>query len=246
MTTDEYLAFAHLLADEAGNVLRRHFRKPTAAEAKADGSPVTIADREAEAAMRTLIHGRFPDHGIFGEEWARENTSAPLQWVLDPIDGTRAFMAGYPTFTTLIALCENGVPILGIIDQPHLKERWASGGRKRTMHNAQRTTCTIATTSTPYFTTAQAAAFARASAGHTVVQGGDAYAYAMLAEGHLHAVIDAGMKPYDFCALAPVIQHAGAIITDWQGQPLRIDSSGEVLAACDKALHTRLLHTLMH
>jgi len=254
-TTDEYLAFAHLLADEAGNVLRRHFRQSTPAESKEDGSPVTVADREAEAAMRVLIRQRYPEHGIFGEEWSRENINAPLQWVLDPIDGTRAFMAGYPTFTTLIALCENGVPVAGVIDQPYLKERWVGntvmphslrhlpqdGGRPRNECGV-----TIATTSLTCFTAAQAAAFARATAGHTVVHGGDAYAYAMLCDGHLSAVIDAGFKPYDFCALAPVVQAAGGVITDWQGNPLTINSSGEVVAARDAEVHGQLLRALKH
>lgn len=244
-TPDEYLAFAHLLADEAGAVLRRHFRRPLVTDAKADGSPVTEADREAEAAMRSLIRSRYPEHGIFGEEWERENIHSPLQWVLDPIDGTRAFLAGYPTFTTLIGLAQNGVPVAGIIDQPYLKERWA--GLRKAPSNATANVpqnTAIATTSLTYFTPAQAKAFGNATKGHMVVHGGDAYAYAMLAEGRLHAVIDAALKPYDFCAVIPVVEAAGCIVTDWHGKPLTLQSDGEVLAACNAQVHAIMLERL--
>lgn len=249
MTTDtsEYLEFANQLADAAGETLRPHFRAGVMATAKTDGSPVTVADCAAELAMRTLIRSRYPEHGIFGEEAGRDNPEARLQWVLDPIDGTRAFIAGYPTFTTLIALCEDGVPVAGVIDQPYLRERWAAargGTSSKKMVASVPKSISIATTSMPYFSPKQQAAFTRAATGHTVTLGGDAYAYAMLASGILHAVIDAGFKPYDFCALVPVVEAAGGIITDWQGKPLTLASDGEVLAACTPELHRQLLASL--
>ena len=121
----EYIALANRLADASGDVIRRYFRTPISVDQKADRTPVTIADREAEAAIRALIEAAFPDHGIIGEEMGTTNEGAALTWVLDPIDGTRSFITGKPVFGTLIALMENEVPILGVIDQPISGERWA-------------------------------------------------------------------------------------------------------------------------
>lgn len=252
------LPFAETLADASGEVLRRYFGKPPTAELKADASPVTAADREAESAMRALIAGKFPHHGIFGEEGARVNPEAPLQWVLDPIDGTRSFLAGYLTFTTLIALCENGVPMLGVIDQPVLRERWTGLGSTATKKSGQTgqngqpdqtgqtrkpadlSRATLATTSLDYFSEAERAAFKKLRAGvNTAHYGGDAYAYAMLAAGRIDIVADAAMKPYDFCALVPVVEAAGGVITDWRGAPLTLDSDGHVLAAATPELHAK-------
>ncbi|MDE3061180.1 MAG: histidinol-phosphatase [Pseudomonadota bacterium] len=131
---DEFLSLANRLADAAGEVSRRYWRSPLPVDAKADQSPVTIADREAEQAMRALIEQALPDHGIVGEEFGNARPESPYQWVLDPIDGTRAFIAGYPTFTTLIALAKDGVPILGIVDQPITKERWVGVSGKPTTY----------------------------------------------------------------------------------------------------------------
>ncbi len=243
--TKEYLKLAHSLADVAGAAILQHFRKVLRTEEKDDGSPVTQADKEAEAAMRMLIREKCPAHGIWGEEGGRERDTATLQWVLDPIDGTRAFMAGYPTFSTLIALCENGVPRLGVIDQPFLKERWAAVYEPIDAFSRKAPDMlSIATTSMPYFTPEQWKAFQRASFSHTLVQGGDAYAYAMLASGHLHAVIDAAMKPYDFCALVPVVEASGGVITDWSGKHLTLESKGDVVATCNPEAHQQLLDRL--
>lgn len=250
--THEFLVFAHRLADAAGEVLRRYFRMPCTPEVKGDSSPVTVADREAEAAMRALIEAYYPAHGIFGEEGERIRSDARLQWVLDPLDGTRSFIAGYHSFTTLIALTENGVPLLGVIDQPILRERWAAGSTAllndrpvRTRQAARLEDIAIASTSHAYFTTAQAQAYRRLC-DHTVSAslGGDAYAYAMLASGHLGAVVDVAMKPYDYCALAPVVQGAGGVITDWKGRPLTLDSDGTVAAACTPQVHAQIMELL--
>ncbi len=205
------LALAHRMADAAGEIIRRYWRMPIIAQRKADASPVTLADREAEAAMRALIEAHYPDHGIIGEEFGNLREDAPFQWVLDPIDGTRAFIAGYPTFTTLIALAKDGVPILGVIDQPITKERWVGmAGEKSTLDGKTIATrdcrilenAVIATTSAPYyFNPEQAAIFEkiRKICAQTVI-GGDGYGYAMLASGQIDIFIDAGLKPYDFCA----------------------------------------------
>lgn len=243
--------FANRLADVAGECLRAYFRITDSHEIKADGSPVTVADKAAEDAMRVLIRKEFPTHGIFGEEGERVNTSAPLQWVLDPIDGTRAFMAGYPLFTTLIALCENGVPVLGVIDQPILRERWVGMKDQPTLFNgvpcdvaahADANAATLASTSMRYFTPAEAQTVSKLAA--NFVPCGDGYAYAMLACGQLHAVVDGYMKPYDYMAHVPIIEGAGGVITDWSGDRLALNSNGKVVAACTPVLHSHLLEKL--
>jgi inositol-phosphate phosphatase / L-galactose 1-phosphate phosphatase / histidinol-phosphatase len=247
MPDPQFLILAHAMADAAGEILRKHFRTSIAIEHKADATPVTQADREAESAMRALIEKQFPDHGIFGEEHGRKNETSPYQWVIDPIDGTRAFIAGKATFTTLIALCHHDVPMLGIIDQPVTKERWVGVQGKATECNgapvsvkaaAALSQAQTATTSTNYFTRAQAMRFSRLQKATAQTQlGGDAYAYATLASGKLDIVADASMKPYDFCALAPVVEGAGGVITDWDGKPLTVKSDGSVLAAASAGLH---------
>ena len=247
------MALAHVLADAAGEVLRARFRKPLNLERKGDSSPVTEADRAAESAMAALIRARFPDHGIFGEEHARENAESRWQWVLDPIDGTRAFLAGYPTFTTLIALCLDGAPVLGVIDQPFLRERWTAEAGGVTLLNGERVRAqarrledaVLATTSSDYFTPAQAAAYAKLRARcASAIAGGDAYASAMLASGCVGAVVDAALKPYDYCALVPIVEGAGGVITDWRGKPLTLDSDGSLAAACCPEAHRAMLAEL--
>jgi histidinol phosphatase-like enzyme (inositol monophosphatase family) len=240
-------SFMHQLADEAGAIARRHFRTTLHAEQKADSSPVTIADREIEQRLRQLIMAQYPQHGILGEEQSAHQPEARWQWVIDPIDGTRAFMAGIATFTTLIALCENAMPIAGIIDQPITRERWLTSELKPKPHNAPDVLkqASLATTSFLYFTPDEQAAFEslKAACASTLL-GGDAYLYAMLASGHLDVVVDSGLKPYDFAALVPVVTSHGGIISDWQGKPLTLTSNGRVLAARTKLLHQQALDKL--
>lgn len=246
----EFLPLAHKLADSAGEVLRRHFRTALPPEAKDDQSPVTRADREVEQVIAAIIRAQLPEHGIIGEEFGTVKPEATYQWVIDPIDGTRSFVAGYPLFTTLIALAYEGKPVLGIIDQPILRERWLSTGSETTLNGAPQRVrgcdslgkAVIATTSANYFTPQQAVAYKHLSRSCAQgVAGGDAYAYAMLASGQLDIVVDAGTKPYDFCALAPIIASAGGIITDWEGLPLTTRSDGRILAACNAQLHASAL-----
>lgn len=245
------MALAQRMADEAGVILRRYWRAPVAMECKADASSVTQADREVETALRAMIEATFPQHGIIGEEFGNLREDAPWQWVLDPIDGTRSFIGGYPLFTTLIALVKDGVPVLGLIDQPVMRERWLGmAGRQTTLNGQPIATracpeperAVLATTSMDYFNAEQSACFQsfKRQCGHSVL-GGDAYAYAMLASGRMDVVLDAGLKPYDFCALKPVIEGAGGVITDWEGQPLTLRSDGRILAAGTAALHRAAL-----
>ena len=248
-----YIDFAHRLADAAGAVVRKYFRTAVEIDDKADASPVTIADREAEASMRALIAIHHPTHGILGEEHGAERADAELVWVLDPIDGTRAFIAGKPTFVTLVSLVRNGIPILGIIDQPVARERWvgAAGetrfnGRLVSTRACPRLDRAILNTTGPnYFSGEDVNAFARLSAAvKDTLYGGDGYAYGLVAGGFIDLVVEAELKPYDFCALVPVVEGAGGVMTDWRGQPLTVNSDGRVVAAGDAAVHGPALGAL--
>jgi len=250
----ELVDLAHSMADAAGTVARRYFRTPIAVDTKPDSSPVTIADREAEAAMRTLIAARAPAHGIYGEEMGAARTDAEYVWVLDPIDGTKAFITGKPSFGILIALLHRGIPVLGIIDQPILRERWlGAAGRPSTLNGAPARVRACAAldkavlyaTSPDMFKGADAAAWEtiRRKAG-LVRYGADCYAYGLLASGFVDLVIEASLQPYDYCALAPVITGAGGVMTDWHGTALGLASPGQVVAAGDARMHASALAAL--
>jgi inositol-phosphate phosphatase/L-galactose 1-phosphate phosphatase/histidinol-phosphatase len=245
----DLLAFAHTLADAAGTIIRPYFGTAVDVDTKADNSPVSIADREAEAAIRALITRRYPEHGIFGEEQGATDSDKKYVWVIDPIDGTRAFLAGNKEWGTLIALCEDGAPVLGILDQPVTGERWA--GVKDTPSSLGTRACpalsaaVISTTSHRYFTPLQAHRFAALAAQCTnVVEDGDCYAYGMLARGERDLVVDAGLKPYDILALVPIIEAAGGVITGWDGAPVTLSASANVLAAGDVEIHKVALDIL--
>jgi inositol-phosphate phosphatase/L-galactose 1-phosphate phosphatase/histidinol-phosphatase len=251
----DYLAFAHELADRAGEVLRRYYRAPISVDYKADESPVTIADREAERAMRDLIRARFPEHGIEGEEFASEHGEAELVWSLDPIDGTKAFLVGRPTFGTLISLLRQGTPVLGIIDQCISRERWVGAqGQPSTCNDAPIRVrpcpdlehAVLSTTSPQMFRTdEEQAAFARiAQRVKFPVYGGDCYAYGLLAMGFTDLVIEADLDLHDFAALVPIVEGAGGVMTDWQGRPLGQGSDGRVVAAGDRRTHAQALALL--
>ena len=250
----EFVDFAARLAEASGAPIRRHFRTPIAVEAKADATPVTIADREAEAAMRALIAGHYPDHGIIGEELGTVRPDAADTWALDPIDGTKSFITGMPIFGTLIALLHDGRPILGVIDQPILGERWVGAAGWKTTFNgapaavracADLDAAILSATSPDIFTDAERASFDRLAARtrHTVY-GGDCYAYGQLACGYIDLVVEAGLAAHDFCALVPVIAGAGGIMTDWRGEALHAGSNGRVIAAGDPAVHQAALSVL--
>lgn len=243
----EYLALANRLADASGVVIRRYFRSAIPVDQKPDHSPVTVADREAEVAMRELIEAAFPEHGIIGEEMPTRNDGADLTWVLDPIDGTKSFITGKPVFGTLIALLKGETPILGIIDQPITGERWIGAlGHPTTLNGATvrvrpcpaLAQAALDSTSPHYFKGSDATAFEalRDKAG-LVRYGMDCYAYAVLATGFVDIVVEAGMHLHDFAALVPVIEGAGGVITDWQGRPLGPQGDGRVLAAGDSRVH---------
>lgn len=250
----EFVTLAERLADAARPVVRKYFRTPVAVDDKADDSPVTIADREVEAAMRAILAAEVPGHGILGEEHGRTNCEAEWVWVLDPIDGTAAFITGKPSFGTLIALAHRGVPVLGIIDQAFTSERWLGvAGRPTTLNGVKANVRACPDLAHAYaYTTAPElfCAQTRPAWDRIAAQvkrsryGCDCYAYALVASGFVDLVVEAGLKSYDFAALAPVIQGAGGIMTDWSGAPLTITSDGKVCAAGDARLHAEALRVL--
>jgi len=253
---DRLVVAAEAAADVAGAVVRPFFRSGLGAELKSDASPVTIADRTTERAMRAVLEERFPAYGIVGEEFGVRNESATLRWVLDPIDGTRAFITGRPLFCTLIGLLEGDTPILGVIDQSVTGERWIGaagrptafrgpfGGHVGGRRCAGLEQAELSATS-PQMFGADLPRWQRLSAAaRRVTFGGDSYAYGLLALGQIDVIAEADLKLWDWAALAPVIEGAGGRMTDWAGQPLRPGGDGRVLAVGDAALLAPALHLL--
>ena len=248
------IALANDMAEAAGGVIRHYFRTPVGVDTKADESPVTIADRETETAMRALIEQRRPQDGILGEEHGRQRLDAEYLWVIDPIDGTKAFITGMPVFGTLIGLMHRGKPILGIIDQPILRERWLGVQGQGTSFNgkAVRTRpcpsvdkAFLYSTAPDMFKGDDAIAYERVRSKVRQPRfGGDCYAYGLLTMGFADLVIEASLQPYDYCAVIPVVEGAGGVMTDWQGKALTIDSDGRVVAAGDRAAHKAALQAL--
>jgi histidinol phosphatase-like enzyme (inositol monophosphatase family) len=247
-------ALAHALADAAGAAIRPFFRNRFDREQKADASPVTEADRAAEAAMRAILEEHRPEDGIVGEEYGNVRENAARVWVLDPIDGTRAFVTGRPLFGTLIALLEEGRPVLGVIDQPILHERWTGvdGERTRfnkgfagTRHCAHLSEAHFGSTAPAAFAGDQLDAYTRVTKdARDAIWGGDCYNYGLVALGQLDGVIEANLKLYDFAALVPVVEGAGGVMRDWKGQPLSATSDGRVVALGDSRLLEPVLERL--
>ncbi len=248
---DGFLALAVELADAAGAAIRPYFRQRLAVEDKSDLTPVTAADRAAELAMRRLIENSYPEHGIVGEEFGRVREDAEFVWVLDPIDGTKSFISGVPLFGTLIALTQDGNSILGVIDQPISRERWLGAVGRPTTLNGAAIRCrgcagigaaTLFATTPEMFRGQDAAAFARVSAAVKLTRfGADCYAYGLVAAGFVDLVLEASLKPYDFCAIIPIVEGAGGVATDWRGARLGLASDGRVLVAGDRELHEAAL-----
>ncbi|MDB5732102.1 MAG: hisN [Variovorax sp.] len=249
------LPIAHALADAAAAESMRYFRTPLDIITKADESPVTLADRAAETAMRDILGARCPADGIYGEEHGRERLDAGRVWVLDPIDGTRSFITGSPLWGTLIGLVEGGRITLGLIDMPVLGERWigragpdGAAVAERNGHPVRASGCQalaqarIVTTSPDIFSADEWRAFDALSRRCAMRRfGGDCYGYAQLAGGTIDLVVESGLQPYDFLGPAGLIEAAGGIVTDWRGRPLGLDSGGRVVAAATPALHAEAL-----
>lgn len=260
---NRFAEVANGLADAAGEIIRKYFRKSFDILDKEDLSPVTIADQAAEEAMVGIIQHNFPHHAIYGEEngWRCKENTADYVWVLDPIDGTKSFITGKPVFGTLIALCHKGKPVLGIVDQPILRERWIGLSGRRTTLNGQEISTRrcgklsqayMYTTSPHLFNGEAEVAFTRVRDKVKVpLYGCDCYAYALLATGYVDLVIESGLKPYDLLSLVPVIKGAGGTISDWKGLDINWEASADsratvfnVVAAGDKQLHQQALDAL--
>lgn len=247
----ELSAFAADLATAAAEVSLKHFRAPINIDNKLgeDGfDPVTLADRGAEEAIRKVIEAKFPDHAIVGEEYGVKDTGSPFEWVLDPIDGTRAFISGLPTWGTLIGLKYEGVPIIGVIDQPYIGERyvgWTTGATLnnkpiRTRSCKSLTTATLSTTDANLFDANDRVHFDRILKQVQLVRYGlDCYAYAVLSAGFMDVVMESGLQPYDMMALIPVVRGAGGSATCWSGGAP--GESGKLLAVGDQELARGIL-----
>jgi myo-inositol-1(or 4)-monophosphatase len=251
-------AFALRLAEAARAETLRRWATGCAVQGKSgalDFDPVTDADREGERAMRVLIEAHFPDHGIAGEEFPEKPAHGPFVWSLDPVDGTRSFICGLPMWVTLIALLEEGRPIVGVIDAPCLGETYTAAEGKGTMRSAQGETAlrTSGCTSLGEARVSTTDPFILGERGfeawrrlrreaRTSRYGLDGYGYARLAAGALDLVVESGLKPHDYNALIPIVRAAGGTIGDWSGG--EDFSRGEIIAAASPALYEAALAAL--
>ena len=255
-----HLEFAHLLADISADAILPYFRKPLSVENKSRRSgfdPVTAADRAAERSIRKAVQQRFPEHGILGEEYGAIAGKGRYRWLIDPIDGTRAFITGSPLWGTLIGLMDGASPVLGLMNQPFTAERFWSDGRQAQWRGptgkARRIrtrACTrladaILTTTHPdmFAAPADADRFNDVRSRVRMTRyGGDCYGYCLLAAGCIDVIIEAGLKPYDIMPLVPLIEGAGGIVTTWDGGPAL--EGGRILAAGDRRVHEQALAIL--
>ena len=249
-----FVDLARRLTEVSRPILRRYYRQKLDIIDKPDESPVTKADRECEAALRERITKVFPDHGIIGEEFGAERADAEYVWVLDPLDGTRAFITGRPLFGTLIALNRGGKPIVGVIDMPILDDLWLGvAGQATTLNGAPIRSRSCASLGDAYFSTVSPQVFrgdnvarfeALQAQAKSTTFGGDCYQYGMVATGFIDLVVERGLGIYDYLSLVPVIEGAGGHITDWRGQALTMDSQGDVIAAGDRRILDQAVATL--
>ena len=251
----EFIALAHKLADRVRPIIKAHFRTGLAVEAKGDSSPVTIADRKAEEAMRLMITNAFPNHGIRGEEYGSENSDAEWCWILDPIDGTKSFVSGSLCFGTQIGLTCNGIPVLGIIDQPVTEERWLGVAGKPTLLNgapiftsvvSDLAHAVIYTSAPEQIAPDQRAAFtALCQAGNFVRYSHDCYAAGLLALGTVDVVVEANLYDYDIVPQVAIIEGAGGVVSDWDGNKLdRGPKFKSVVMAANSKVHSLVLDAL--
>ncbi len=246
----EFITFANELADASGEIARQYYRTPFDVVTKDDASPVTIADRAIEQRVREIIEQTRPQDGILGEEFGEKKGTSGFTWVLDPIDGTKSFVIGRPTFGTLIALCEGIIPVLGVIDQPILAERWVGAQGVSTFNgntistrscDLLRNAC-VTSTSPSQIPDLWRALYAQTK---MVAWGGDCFSYGLMANGTIDAIFERGLNTYDYAALVPIITGAGGMICDFAGEPLTLESDGSVLAVGDGAIQAEAL-ALIH
>lgn len=251
MTDFDFKSFANLLADEAGTISRHYFGQSLDIISKEDASPVTFADRTIELRLRELVERERPEDGILGEEFGPKESKSGYTWVFDPIDGTKSFTIGRPTFGNLIGLCDGETPILGIINHPILNQRWVGQTGHKTTYNGTQVSCRpCPTLKDAIFGTGSAtqindndpARLSRieATTRYTVFQG-DCYFYGLMANGMMDAIVEDHLGIYDFIALVPVIEGAGGVITDWQGNPKTLHGNSTLIATGGKNIHEELM-----
>lgn len=251
---NSYVAFAEELADASGKILQKYYRAVEGVEVKSDQTIVTLADKETEQALREMIVKRYPNHGIRGEEFGIEREDAEYQWVLDPIDGTTSFLIGRPLFGTLISLVHKESPLIGIINQPITKERWVGVKEVSARLNESiiHTGCPMALSDVILCTTSHSLLRPDiAEKFETLTKkvkctsyGGDCYNYGLLAAGHVDVIIETGLKAHDFCALVPIVEAAGGVITDFENKALTLHSTGNVVAASSKKIHQLVIEEM--
>lgn len=250
----EYLEFANTMADNAREIALQYYRKSKQQWMKPDDTWVTEADCKIEEMARLMVSERYPNHDFFGEEYGDSDSVNSLKWCLDPIDGTMPFVYGLPTFGVLISLTQDANPIVGIIESPAVKERWCGakgedstwqGQPCKTNSKQSLTTAVVLATSPDMFTEAERGIFDRVSLNAKERRfGADCYAYGLLASGWVDVVMEADMKPYDMMALVPVIEGAGGVVTDWDGNQLTLNSGHWVLATSNRTLHEECLELI--
>lgn len=250
----EFAEFAGGLVDAAGAIITKAAREPLHIEIKDDGSPVTAVDKAVEDRIREIISQKYPDHGITGEERGDTAPDAEFVWVVDPIDGTLPFLAGFPVFGTLLALVHDQAPVLGIIDMPMTHERWVGLQGMATTRNGEAvrvrqcrdlSEALMSTSNPDFYTDDDRPALERLkSATRWCVYGGSCMAYAQIASGRIDLGIDVGFDIHDYLALVPVIRGAGGLITDWQGAALTLRSGDRLIAAGDPQLYAKALDVL--
>lgn len=257
----EIVDFAHTLADASGEAIRPYFRAAIEVSNKLGNGgfdPVTAADEAAERVIAAAVAERWPDHGFVGEEHGTRLPGARLRWVVDPIDGTRAFIMGWPMWGTLIGLLDGGKPLFGLMDQPFTRERFWSGKdasymrtadsaapvQIRTRACASLSDAILSTTHPDLFgSRGETEAFGRLKSKVRMSRyGGDCYGYCLLAAGFADLIVESGLKPYDVVALIPIIEKAGGVITTWEGLPA--SEGGRIVASGDPRLHAEALKVL--
>ncbi len=248
---NEFVSFANLLADLASKKSMQYFRKKLDVENKDDKSPVTIADKETEEVIRDKIRKSFPDHGILGEEYENENLESEFIWVIDPIDGTRSYIAGHKDFGNLISLLHNNQPIIGIINCPAHNERWVGiKNTKSTCNGKEVETSDINKIENAYLFTSGVYFYEPIfRKGFEILKekskyfrlGGDCYMYGMLSSGLIDIVIEDTLKVHDYMALINVVEGAGGKITDKYGKPISLHSDGSLIATSSTALHNEII-----
>jgi inositol-phosphate phosphatase/L-galactose 1-phosphate phosphatase/histidinol-phosphatase len=252
--TRELIAFSQKVADAIGEIHRKYYRQPVSTEYKEDSSPVTQVDKESEMLMREMVMQQYPHHGILGEEYPPYQADAEFVWVIDPVDGTKYFMTGHPTFALLLGLAWKRKFILGVIDQAISRERWLGADGYGSFLNGKAITtrkCTelkktiLARPGFEWHTEGRDQYIDRLwQATHWAQWGVAPYDYGLLAAGHIDVVINAGPQVHDFAALGPVINNAGGSITDWAGNCLTLDSPDHIIAVGNADLLPEIIQLL--